>query len=172
SIFSLRRASARSCGSRPGAAHRRTSRSGSERPCGADRTLADDEEPRPVGERSIPNTCRRRGETSPGAPGTRGHVLRANRSIGRLGSARLSPDMRSSRSLFVLVLLGAAAAFAASDAELVSDANGTIQTFKQKDSKLEKFFKSASGYAVFPNITKGGFIIGGAAARGGALLRP
>jgi len=76
--------------------------------------------------------------------------------------------MRSSRSIVVLVLLGASAAFAASDdKQLVEDANGTIQTFKQKDSKLDKkFFSTASGYAVFPNITKGGFIIGGAGGEG------
>ena len=75
--------------------------------------------------------------------------------------------MHSSRSILVVVLLGAAAALAASDDQLVEDANAAIQTFKQKDSKLDKkFFTSASGYAVFPNVAKGGFIFGGAGGNG------
>jgi len=44
------------------------------------------------------------------------------------------------------VLLGSLSAFAASNDELVSDAEATVQTFKQKDPKFDKFFSTASGY--------------------------
>ena len=72
--------------------------------------------------------------------------------------------MRSSMTVTLLVLLGAAPALAASDDALVSDAKATIQTFKTKDPKIEKLFSTSSGYAVFP--AKGGFIVGGAGGDG------
>ena len=37
----------------------------------------------------------------------------------------------------------------------------TIAKFKQTDSSMKVFFEKAYGYAVFPGIGKGGFIIGG-----------
>ena len=64
------------------------------------------------------------------------------------------------------VLLGSLSAFAASNDELVSDAEATVQTFKQKDPKFDKFFSTASGYADFPTVAKGGFIVGGAGGDG------
>ena len=74
--------------------------------------------------------------------------------------------MRSPMTVTVLLLLGAAPALAASDEALVSDARATVETFKKKDPKIEKFFSTASGYAVFPTIAKGGFIFGGAGGDG------
>jgi len=74
--------------------------------------------------------------------------------------------MRSLMTVTVLVFLGAAPALAASDEALVSDAKATAETFKKKDSKIAKFFSTASGYAVFPTIAKGGFIVGGAGGDG------
>ena len=74
--------------------------------------------------------------------------------------------MRSFITVTVVVLLGAAPALAASDEALVSDAKATAETFKKKDPKIDKFFSTASGYAVFPTIAKGGFIVGGAGGDG------
>src|SRR5215475_11987613 len=74
--------------------------------------------------------------------------------------------MRSSLTLTALLLLGSLPAFAGSDDALVADAQAVAQTFKSKDPKIEKFFSSASGYAVFPTVAKGGFIVGGAGGDG------
>ena len=48
----------------------------------------------------------------------------------------------------------------------VEDANNTIVKFKEKDPGINKFFNSAYGYAVFPEIGKGGFVVGGAGGKG------
>jgi lipid-binding SYLF domain-containing protein len=42
----------------------------------------------------------------------------------------------------------------------------TVGTFKKKDAGIEKFFKDAVGYAVFPTIGKGAIGIGGATGTG------
>ena len=73
--------------------------------------------------------------------------------------------MRLSRLVPVLALLLASAALGGDDT-LVSDARATIQTFKKKDPKIDKFFGSAAGYAVFATIGKGAFVVGGAGGDG------
>ncbi len=45
-------------------------------------------------------------------------------------------------------------------------ARETIALFKEKDPGLDKFFKTAAGWAVFPTIAKGGLIVGGARGDG------
>lgn len=42
----------------------------------------------------------------------------------------------------------------------------TIAQFKAKDQGIDRFFKSAYGYAVFPTVGKGGLGIGGAYGKG------
>lgn len=74
--------------------------------------------------------------------------------------------MRPSTLLIALAVLAAPAALASDDATLVSDARATISTFKKKDANIEKFFSSAAGYAVFPTIAKGAFVVGGAGGDG------
>ncbi len=44
-----------------------------------------------------------------------------------------------------------------------------IEKILEKDSGMQSFFDKATGYAVFPNVGKGGFGIGG--ARGKGLLK-
>ncbi|HZW89320.1 MAG TPA: hypothetical protein VFF12_09600 [Myxococcaceae bacterium] len=73
--------------------------------------------------------------------------------------------MRLSTLLPALALVAAPAAVAGDDT-LVSDARAVIQTFKKKDPHINKFFGSAAGYAVFPTIAKGGFVVGGAGGDG------
>jgi lipid-binding SYLF domain-containing protein len=51
----------------------------------------------------------------------------------------------------------------------------TLATFKSKDSGIDKFFKGAVGYAIFPSIAKGAIGIGGATGegcvyKGGAMI--
>lgn len=50
--------------------------------------------------------------------------------------------------------------------ELKNDAEKAIQKFKEKDSEMEGYLESAAGYAVFPNVGKGAYILGGAAGNG------
>jgi len=49
---------------------------------------------------------------------------------------------------------------------LQKEADLTIEKFKAADPDLQKFFTNAVAYAVFPSITKGGWILGGAYGRG------
>jgi lipid-binding SYLF domain-containing protein len=74
--------------------------------------------------------------------------------------------MRRSTLLTALLLLAAPVALASDDGALISDARAVIQTFRKKDANIEKFFGSAVGYAVFPTIAKGGFVVGGAGGDG------
>jgi len=48
----------------------------------------------------------------------------------------------------------------------VSKAKKTIADFKGTNSKIQKYFSSAYGYAIFPGIGKGGLGVGGAAGKG------
>jgi len=70
------------------------------------------------------------------------------------------------RTLALGLALASPVALAADSSALIADARATVQAFKQKDPKLEKFFSSAAGYAVFPTIAKGGFVVGGAGGDG------
>jgi lipid-binding SYLF domain-containing protein len=42
----------------------------------------------------------------------------------------------------------------------------TIETFLDRDPGMKKFFEGAAGYAVFPSVGAGAFIIGGAHGKG------
>jgi len=52
------------------------------------------------------------------------------------------------------------------DAEGEKKALATIAEFKKTDPSMDAFFKEAYGYAIFPEITKGGIGIGGAGGDG------
>src|SRR5262249_25445449 len=65
--------------------------------------------------------------------------------------------------LGLLVLVGVAGDAYGDD---LGDANETIVLFKKTDPDLARFFKSAVGYAVFPSVGKGAFIVGGAHGSG------
>lgn len=49
---------------------------------------------------------------------------------------------------------------------LSSDTVATLASFKNADPSLQGLLDKASGYAVFPDVGKGGFIVGGAYGRG------
>jgi lipid-binding SYLF domain-containing protein len=51
-------------------------------------------------------------------------------------------------------------------AEMIGKAKAAIAEFKKTDSSLKTYFNEAYGYAVYPNIAKGGFIVGGATGKG------
>jgi lipid-binding SYLF domain-containing protein len=52
------------------------------------------------------------------------------------------------------------------DKKIISDAENAKEILLAKDQGLEKFFKNASGYAIFPNVGKGALIVGGASGNG------
>ncbi len=58
------------------------------------------------------------------------------------------------------------AVHAAGKDKLHEDVQEVVALFKQKDTGISKFFDKAYGYAVFPNVGKGGIGIGGAHGNG------
>ena len=50
--------------------------------------------------------------------------------------------------------------------ELIKKSADAVEDFKKADESLSKFFDSACAYAVFPNVGKAGFWIGGASGGG------
>jgi lipid-binding SYLF domain-containing protein len=56
------------------------------------------------------------------------------------------------------------AAQAADDIQQAS--KDTVDAFKKADPSMKTFFDTSTGYAVFPDIGKGGFIVGGAHGKG------
>lgn len=70
--------------------------------------------------------------------------------------------------MIVFVFAGAFPAPAAEENELGAEVKDAIQLFKKSDSKIQKHFDSACGYAVFPSVVKGAVAIG--AAEGGGQV--
>jgi lipid-binding SYLF domain-containing protein len=69
-------------------------------------------------------------------------------------------------SLFTLSLPLYASWKSKSSTEVLNESEKTIEKFKESDPALERFFNKAYGYAVFPNVGKGGIGIGAAYGKG------
>jgi lipid-binding SYLF domain-containing protein len=52
------------------------------------------------------------------------------------------------------------------DEKLASDVRDAMARFQEQDSTFEKTAESVVGYAIFPEVAKGGFIVGGSGGRG------
>ncbi|MCG1035509.1 YSC84-related protein [Polaribacter sargassicola] len=52
------------------------------------------------------------------------------------------------------------------DLKIMADAKYAKSKLIHEDEGIDKFFNNASGYAIFPNVGKGGLIIGGASGNG------
>jgi len=52
------------------------------------------------------------------------------------------------------------------DQKIIDDAHTAKQTLLKQDDGLQTFFDQSAGYVIFPNVGKGGFIIGGASGNG------
>jgi lipid-binding SYLF domain-containing protein len=80
--------------------------------------------------------------------------------------------MKRNRSFIAaLGLIGSSFAVSASASDgspdqLAADVQATIERFQQKDSTFKTTLKGLVGYAVFPEIAKGGLIVGGAGGKG------
>lgn len=76
----------------------------------------------------------------------------------------------------IVALIGAALLFAggcatmpdtpADQNDLISDADATLQRMQSRDPTLMATLQRSAGYAVFPDVGKGGAIVGGAYGRG------
>lgn len=70
----------------------------------------------------------------------------------------------------VLVLRASAGADGAGDAaKLEREVTEAVERFKKVDPSLTPYFRDAAGYVVFPRVSKGGLVFGG--ARGEGLVR-
>ena len=54
----------------------------------------------------------------------------------------------------------------AGDEDVRIETKQAIADFQKADSTLQAFFANSAGYAVFPSVGKGGFIVGGARGKG------
>jgi lipid-binding SYLF domain-containing protein len=72
------------------------------------------------------------------------------------------------RGLLVLACgaISLAPLYAADEARFTNDVQEAIATFQQTDPGMKTLFQSAAGYAVFPNVGKGGLVFGGAHGNG------
>nr|WP_299340223.1 lipid-binding SYLF domain-containing protein [Allomuricauda sp.] len=52
------------------------------------------------------------------------------------------------------------------DRKVINDAKKAKKTLLKADIGLDRFFENSAGYVLFPNVGKGGFIIGGASGNG------
>ena len=52
------------------------------------------------------------------------------------------------------------------DKKIMADAQKAKTTLLEAASNLDGFFENSAGYVIFPNVGKGGFIIGGASGNG------
>src|SRR5437868_15327298 len=55
---------------------------------------------------------------------------------------------------------------AAESRNLVQSANATVATMTQRDRGLGNLLNASAGYVVFPEVGKGGFVVGGASGVG------
>jgi lipid-binding SYLF domain-containing protein len=71
--------------------------------------------------------------------------------------------MKASHVFLSLVVVLAVTAFC--NAALADKYTDTIEIYKKSEA-VQPFFKSAYGYAVFPTVGKGGFVVGGSYGKG------
>ncbi|HEY3824777.1 MAG TPA: lipid-binding SYLF domain-containing protein [Bryobacteraceae bacterium] len=81
---------------------------------------------------------------------------------------------------FLLSLLGAAAFIVGCSSEpqnkqtadtMTDSAKTTVQKFEDKDPSLQNVLSNSAGYAAFPSVGKGGFIVGAAYGKGTVFER-
>ncbi len=73
--------------------------------------------------------------------------------------------VRTATVLLVLVLTACGSAKKTSD-DLITDASQEKAMIEREHPMMAEYFNSAEGYAIFPNVGKGAYIIGGASGNG------
>jgi lipid-binding SYLF domain-containing protein len=77
-----------------------------------------------------------------------------------------------SRSFFITVLFTMffmpvfSQNLSSKDEKLLIDVKDAIEQFKKSDPMIKSIFETAHGYVVFPNVGKGGLVVGGAMGNG------
>lgn len=77
--------------------------------------------------------------------------------------------LKASLVVSILLLLTVSAfsqKISSKDQKIITDSKDAIEAFKQADPLMKNIFESAFGYAVFPNVGKGGLGVGGAMGNG------
>lgn len=76
--------------------------------------------------------------------------------------------MRKSSIAYLLFLFAGLTATAqtSEDRKIISDAERAKQTLVQEDPGIKDLFNNSVGYAIFPNVGKGAYIVGGASGNG------
>lgn len=66
----------------------------------------------------------------------------------------------------MLLAIGSISAQSEKQMELMQDAEQARETLLTSNPGLQDFFDGSAGYVIFPNVGKGGFIVGGASGNG------
>lgn len=78
--------------------------------------------------------------------------------------------MKKIKYVFAMLLVGAftltVSAQSKKEKETIKDSDKAVKTLLKLDPNLKTFFDKSAGYVMFPNVGKGGFIIGGAGGNG------
>ncbi|MDM9630680.1 lipid-binding SYLF domain-containing protein [Robiginitalea aurantiaca] len=78
--------------------------------------------------------------------------------------------MKKIKFVITLLLVGSigltASAQSKKDQKIIEDAKAAVATLTKENPDLKNFFNKSAGAAVFPNVGKGGFIVGGASGNG------
>ena len=69
-------------------------------------------------------------------------------------------------AMFLLTSSVAANAQNSEQREIISDAKSAQETLIREDPAMQDLFEEAAGYAIFPNVGKGAYIVGGASGKG------
>jgi lipid-binding SYLF domain-containing protein len=69
-------------------------------------------------------------------------------------------------AVFLITAFLCAPTAQAKEEDLQRECRDAIANFLKNDSTLQKFFDTSAGYAVFPSVGKGGFVVGGAHGKG------
>jgi len=66
----------------------------------------------------------------------------------------------------VSLAMGLTATTARAQDDLQRESKDAISGFQKTDPSIQKFLDESAGYAVFPSVGKGGFVVGGARGKG------
>lgn len=69
-------------------------------------------------------------------------------------------------TIIILLYVTTLAAQTSDQKELIADVKEAKAAFIEEDPEMSKIFAGAVGYAIFPNVGKGAYVVGGAAGNG------
>ncbi|MGB7395227.1 MAG: lipid-binding SYLF domain-containing protein [Pricia sp.] len=73
---------------------------------------------------------------------------------------------KSIAQLSIVLLTFTAFSQSDKDEKIMKDADKAMQALLKADAGIDKLFTNSAGYVIFPNVGKGGFIVGGASGNG------